>query len=40
MTCNYKLQRPGCHRGRTVLAMDGMLAETQWALCPVAELGR
>jgi hypothetical protein len=37
---NYALQRTGDHRGRPVLAMDGVLAGAEWAQCLAAELGR
>ena len=45
MTCsnempNYTLQRNVIHRGRPVLAMDGVLAGAEWATCLAAELGR
>jgi hypothetical protein len=40
MTANNALQRTGDHRGRPVLAMDGVLAGADWALCLAAELGR
>ena len=37
---NNALERTGEHRGRLVLAMDGVLAGAEWALCLAAELGR
>jgi hypothetical protein len=37
---NNALQRTGGHRGRPVLAMDGVLTGAEWAPCPAAELGR
>jgi hypothetical protein len=37
---NNTLQRTGGHRGRPVLAMDGLLAGAEWASCLAAELGR
>jgi len=37
---NHALQRNVIDRGRSVLAMDGVLAGAEWALCPPAELGR
>jgi hypothetical protein len=37
---NYALERTGEHRGRAVLAMDGVLAGAEWAPCPAAQLGR
>jgi hypothetical protein len=40
MTYNNALQRNVIHRGRPVLAVDGMLAGPEWAWCPSAELGR
>ena len=40
MTSNHALQRTGGQRGRPVLAMDGVLAGAERALCPAAELGR
>jgi len=40
MRSNNTLQRTGRHRGSPVLAMDGVLAGAEWALCPAAELGR
>ncbi|HEV8247179.1 MAG TPA: hypothetical protein VGP93_15485 [Polyangiaceae bacterium] len=40
MTPNNTLQRTSGHRGRPVLAMDGVLAGAEWAQCLAAELGR
>jgi hypothetical protein len=40
MTPNNTLQRNETHRGRPVLAMDGVLAGPEWAPGPSAELGR
>lgn len=45
MTCsnempNYALQRNVIHRGRPVLAKDGVLAGAEWTSRPSAELGR
>jgi hypothetical protein len=40
MTSNNTLQRTDGHRGRPVLAMDGVLAGAEWALCRAAERGR
>ena len=33
MTANNALQRSGGHRGRTVFAMEGVLAGAEWASC-------
>jgi hypothetical protein len=40
MTANNTLHRTGKHRGRTVLAMDCVLAGAQLAPCLAGELGR
>jgi hypothetical protein len=40
MRPNKSLQRTVNQRGRPALAMDGVLAGAEWALCPAAELGR
>jgi hypothetical protein len=40
MTSNNALQRNVIHRGRPVLAMDGVLTGPEWASCPSAELDR
>ena len=40
MTSNKALQRNVIHRGRPVLAIDGVLAGPEWAAWPSAELGR
>lgn len=40
MTANNTLQRNVIHRGRPVLAMDGVLAGPEWAAGLSAELGR
>lgn len=40
MTANNALQRNVIHRGSPVPAMDGVLAGTEWAAWPSAELGR
>ena len=40
MTSNNTLQRSCDHRGRLVLAMDGVLAEAEQVLCPAAERDR
>ena len=40
MTANNALQRTHDHRGRPVLAIDGVLAGAEWATCLAAELGR
>ena len=40
MHSNNALQRTSGHRGRPVLAMDGVLAGAEWASCLAAELER
>jgi hypothetical protein len=40
MTPNNTLERTGGHRGRAVLAMDGVLAGAEWPPCLAAQLGR
>jgi hypothetical protein len=40
MRSNNSLERAVNHRGRTVLAMNGVLAGAEWALCPAAQLDR
>ena len=40
MTPNNALQRNVIHRGRPVLAKDGVHAGAERTLCPSAELGR
>jgi len=40
LTANNALQRTNGHRGRPVLAMDGVLAGAESAACPAAEFGR
>ena len=40
MTPNNALERTVNHRGCIVLAMDCVLADAQWRLGPVAQLGR
>jgi hypothetical protein len=40
MIANNALQRTRGHRGRPVLAMNCVLAGTEWALCLAAELDR
>ena len=37
---NNALERTVNQRGRIVLAMDCVLADTQWRLWPAAQLGR
>ena len=37
---NKALQRNAIHLGRPALAIEGVLAGSEWASCPVAELGR
>lgn len=37
---NHALERTRGHRGRAVLAMDGVLAGAEWALCLAAQLSR
>jgi len=37
---NYAWQRNLIHRGRAVLAKDGVLAGAEWTPRPSAELGR
>ena len=37
MTANYVLEHTVKHRGRTVLAMDCVLAGAQWRSCPAAQ---
>jgi hypothetical protein len=39
-TPNKSFQRAGKQRGRTVLAMDCVLAGAQWQQWPAAELNR
>ena len=40
MTANNALQRTGGHRGRPVLAMDGVLAGAEWGSRPSADQKR
>jgi len=40
MPTNNVLQRTRDHRGRPVLAMNGVLAGAEWTSCLAAELGR
>lgn len=40
MLANNALERSCGHRGRAVLAMDGVLASAQRALCQAAQLSR
>jgi hypothetical protein len=40
MTANNALERTGGHRGRTVLAIECVLAGAQWASCLAAQLNR
>lgn len=40
MLSNKSLQRNVTHRGRPVLAMNGVLAGAESVSCPSAELGR
>ena len=40
MQPNNALERPGSHRGRAVLAMNGVLGGAEWASCLAAQLGR
>ena len=40
MRSNNALERPGDHRGRAVLTMDGVLGGAEWAPCLAAQLGR
>jgi hypothetical protein len=40
LTPNNTLERACVHRGRAVLAMDGVLAGAEWAPCLAAQLGR
>jgi hypothetical protein len=40
MTPNNALQRNVTNRGSPVLAINGVLAGAEWALCPSAELDR
>ena len=40
MTANKTLEPTVNHSGRTVLAMDCVLAETQWQRRPAAQLDR
>jgi hypothetical protein len=37
---NNALERACDHRGRAVLAMDGVFAAAQWAPCLAAQLNR
>jgi hypothetical protein len=37
---NKLLERASGHRGRAVLAMDGVLAGAEWAPCQAAQLNR
>jgi hypothetical protein len=40
MKANNALERAYGHRGRAVLAMDGVLAGAEWAVCVAAQLSR
>ena len=40
MLPNKSLERSCGHRGRAVLAMDGVLAGAEWAPCLAAQLSR
>ena len=40
MLADKALERSCCHRGRAVLAMDGVLAGAEWASCQAAQLNR
>jgi hypothetical protein len=40
LQANNALERTVNHRGRTLLAMDGVLADAEWALRPAAQLDR
>ena len=40
MTANNALERPSAHRGRAVLAMNGVLGGAESAPCLAAKLGR
>jgi hypothetical protein len=40
MTANNALQLTVIHRGRPMLAMDGVLAGAEWSSRPAAELDR
>jgi len=37
---NNAFERPSGHRGRAVLAMNGVLGGAEWAPCQAAQLGR
>jgi len=40
MPFNNALERTGDHRGRTVLAIDGVLGGAEWVSRQAAQLGR
>jgi hypothetical protein len=40
MTANNTFERTVGHRGRAVLAMDGVLGGAEWAPCQAAQLDR
>jgi len=40
MRSNKSFERTVNHRGRAALAVDGVLAGAEWALCPAAQFNR